>query len=703
MFKLSFPLTRYYLTARTTSEQQRCHPTPKIGTHLRHLDSLRGIACLMVLFAHLNAVPLLAGIPDYVGAAGVGIFFVLSGFLITRILLADRLAGKSLTEFYNRRVARIFPIYYLTLATIAVFWPGKEIAWAATFSFNFQFLAGAHNYFSAEAAAAMPPVAHFWSLCVEEHFYWLWPIAVMVLPRFSLRYVLGLLILATPAMTYFLARWLGSAGFSNSDVEGLLSRVTFTQLVAISFGGLIALHESWLSQPALTLGKRSLPRAALVGTMLIIAGVVWSLASVKKMAVLHSALAGTSLHVICSGVFLIAFAIESLGRSHSLVSIGTISYGLYLYHLPVYAALGLTNLNGAASVWIGLVALTTTLILAAMSYRFVERPILNFVRTRQKTREPNKRSYSAHLGKLLTFTVAVLFAYSMTKSILELRRVASSMVPMRTVETDVAAAPVTGFKATVSTIVVGSSHAHMGIAAPEFHDVAYNLGFGGQDAWYDCEIVKSYVGRLPSLKRVVFCVDGLTIHSSLAATESQKWRQSLYYHAYGIRARFHDESLYSPIVLASTEVARCSLDMMKKQQELFDEPNRGWLQAWENTGAFNQEYGKQRAHSFEHVLLPRVEENVSYFLATIQLCQSRGIECILVTVPTHASYRDNFSPQYRAETEAAIQRIVEATGVSFLNYEGDHRFVEGDFFDCDHLNKLGAIKFTRILDADLPR
>src|SRR5262245_17194238 len=103
------------------------------ANHLSQLDALRGIACLLVLIAHLKAIPYLRGIPETVGVAGVGIFFVLSGFLITRILLADRAAGRGLLEFYNRRVARIFPIYYLTIAILAIVWPGQELLWAATF------------------------------------------------------------------------------------------------------------------------------------------------------------------------------------------------------------------------------------------------------------------------------------------------------------------------------------------------------------------------------------------------------------------------------------------------------------------------------------------------------------------------------------------------------------------------------------------
>lgn len=72
----------------------------KSGPHLPQMDSLRGIACLMVLIAHLKAVRFMHWVPDFLGEAGVGIFFVLSGFLITRILLSDRAAGRGLTSFY---------------------------------------------------------------------------------------------------------------------------------------------------------------------------------------------------------------------------------------------------------------------------------------------------------------------------------------------------------------------------------------------------------------------------------------------------------------------------------------------------------------------------------------------------------------------------------------------------------------------------
>ncbi|WP_435011609.1 acyltransferase family protein [Tundrisphaera lichenicola] len=106
------------------------------------LDSVRAIACLLVLIVHLNAVRGLHGLPQIVGTAGVGIFFALSGFLITRILLQAEPSWKSFHAFYNRRVVRVFPIYYLLLFCLLMIRPAVELGWAASFSFNLLYVIG---------------------------------------------------------------------------------------------------------------------------------------------------------------------------------------------------------------------------------------------------------------------------------------------------------------------------------------------------------------------------------------------------------------------------------------------------------------------------------------------------------------------------------------------------------------------------------
>src|SRR5262249_44746682 len=131
------------------------------------LDGLRAVAVLLVLWAHV--APDLPGYPAALAAAralidpgslGVDLFFVLSGFLITRILLAERASGHAVGWFLLRRALRILPAYWLLLGLMWCLRPGPEMPWCALYLANFWFIA--HDVWS--------PLKHTWSLSVEEHF-----------------------------------------------------------------------------------------------------------------------------------------------------------------------------------------------------------------------------------------------------------------------------------------------------------------------------------------------------------------------------------------------------------------------------------------------------------------------------------------------------------------------------------------------------
>ncbi|HEX3148665.1 MAG TPA: acyltransferase [Gemmataceae bacterium] len=140
------------------------------------LDGLRGLAILGVLFHHFADF---AG-KTWPGWLGVELFFVLSGFLITRILLAERDRAddrrRTLVVFYARRALRIFPIYFLTLGILWAinFQQSRQLGWwLGTYTYNWY--AGTVKFSGS--------YAHFWSLCVEEQFYLIWPLIALFCPR----------------------------------------------------------------------------------------------------------------------------------------------------------------------------------------------------------------------------------------------------------------------------------------------------------------------------------------------------------------------------------------------------------------------------------------------------------------------------------------------------------------------------------------
>ena len=142
------------------------------------LNSLRAIAIILVLIEHFAYA---IGSHFSAGYYGVDLFFVLSGFLITNILLKknDNTNFKNWVNFIGRRALRIFPIYYLTILLLLIldYQPlKKELLYVATYTYNY-----AWEYFE----LPLSNISHFWSLAVEEQFYLVWPIIVLSFLKFK--------------------------------------------------------------------------------------------------------------------------------------------------------------------------------------------------------------------------------------------------------------------------------------------------------------------------------------------------------------------------------------------------------------------------------------------------------------------------------------------------------------------------------------
>jgi peptidoglycan/LPS O-acetylase OafA/YrhL len=334
-------------------------PPTNDTAYRRQLDGLRALAVFGVLVSHLTAFG------DNGGGYGVALFFVLSGYLITGILLRCRTlveSGQSLLvtlrQFYVRRGLRILPIVYLVLA---VGWLlgdpeiRRLIWWHLGYVSNFLF-----------AVQGYPAkTAHFWSLAIEEQFYVIWPLFIILCPRRAITGTIGVLILLSALFRAVSGQWF--AGFPEM--------LTPTVSDALCFGALLTLAE----------GDRRLARLLAWGgppAAVIAAAAFFDLVPIDGAAALSAVF-------FCRGLafaWLVGLAARGetgpLGRvleAPALVYIGKISYGIYVYHpfidaLYAYVA---EKLQFGSVHWLvrfGLVTLAS-IGLAALSWRFFEAPI----------------------------------------------------------------------------------------------------------------------------------------------------------------------------------------------------------------------------------------------------------------------------------------------------------------------------------------
>lgn len=334
--------------------------------HLQYLpfvDGLRAVAVLAVIFYH-------AGLGIGGGYVGVDVFFVISGYLITGLILKELDAGKfHITEFWERRVRRILPALAVVVAASlaagwCLFFPqdfkelGRSVLALAAFVSNVYFYFG-EGYFA--PGAEVKPLLHTWSLAVEEQFYLLFPFLLLAVWRNSRRRLIPLLLI------------LGAVSFGLSiDFSYAHPRANFYLLPSRAWelltGGLLA------ALPARPAARPWICEAASLGGL----GAVFAAVILYSS---HTRFPGLSAALPCFGTAAIIWsngsALTGAGRllaARPLVFIGKISYSLYLWHWPVLVYYQYWMLGPVPAVQ-RLLLLVLSGLLAAWSWKFVETPV----------------------------------------------------------------------------------------------------------------------------------------------------------------------------------------------------------------------------------------------------------------------------------------------------------------------------------------
>jgi peptidoglycan/LPS O-acetylase OafA/YrhL len=345
---------------------------PKI---IPEFDGLRGIAIAVVLLFHLK-VP-----GTSLGWLGVQLFFVLSGTLITGILLDSKEKEGYFKNFYARRMLRIFPIYYITLAAV--------MSYALTRGLDVgnwpYYLLYAQNYVLVGGAWAprFPGLlAHTWSLAIEEQFYLIWPLLVWMLSR---RSVMTLSLLGIVGAAVF--RW----GIVISGAEpGLAIAPLPAQIDALCAGAVVALLlRSNVSDPKLFASAW----AALVGSGLAVALLVMANGPERYWS--PAEWVGGPGNFVFSTVAAVFFAslitlailgvptLSAVLKVRVLRHLGRISYGIYLYHYPAFFLVDAVEHRLGlqwGSVWGGLLKVAVTYGCAVASWHLLEKRLLGLKR-----------------------------------------------------------------------------------------------------------------------------------------------------------------------------------------------------------------------------------------------------------------------------------------------------------------------------------
>src|SRR5579872_614330 len=359
-----------------------------VPSRVPELDGFRACAVLMVLVHHMFygwKTPALARLPHMIrvpieqGWHGVDLFFVLSGFLITGILLDSKDSEHYFRNFYTRRVLRIVPLYATCIILMYFGYPksGKyfllSMVYLANFAFCFR-VGIPHG----------PGV--FWSLAIEEHFYLVWPFAVRIFNRAWLLVIITTIVIGSPILR-------GICAHAGMDPEQQIYPYSFFRLDALAMGGFLAL---WFRSRYYNRASALTIACALAGLTLLMMPLGRRYGIMNTKSAIATALHYSQYAFVFAGFLALAVAHQgstftALLRTRAARITADLSYCIYLIHLTVgdfyyriLSALRIKDVSqlgvvGSISLRIAVVG-SVTFGLAALSKRFLEDPFLRLKR-----------------------------------------------------------------------------------------------------------------------------------------------------------------------------------------------------------------------------------------------------------------------------------------------------------------------------------
>lgn len=353
----------------------RLRPLPSLKARIPELDGLRGVAILLVVLYHYleplhrNAQGTLyyALAPARMGWIGVDLFFVLSGYLIASILMENRDSPAFFRTFYIRRFCRILPLYLVVVVGcyvvhhLVVRTPGPPLYQYLTFTQNF--------WMAAAGQFGIGLLAVTWSLAVEEQFYVLLPPLVRFNPpRRLLAIVIGCMLLA-PVLRYLCIAKAGPQGMFVAQV------LPFTHLDTLMLGVLLA----WMHARDLAIPRRLVRVVWVISAAFIAFSAFQPPGPIAVIPPLAATFFYVAVTLFCASTLAIALdgGFRFL-RWKALTYTGLISYGLYLLHQPLNAAMHMVFRQNWTDVRLAIVSFAVVYIISALSWEWFEKRFVRF-------------------------------------------------------------------------------------------------------------------------------------------------------------------------------------------------------------------------------------------------------------------------------------------------------------------------------------
>lgn len=344
--------------------------------YMPQLDALRAFAVLFVLIQHwLTDRSWLLSVPF--GMIGVTLFFVLSGFLISRILLQSKLTAESnntgvlhvLRQFYIRRTLRIFPIYYITLIILFIF----NIENIRDIFIWFIFYASNIYFYLIHDWAGV--LSHLWTLAVEEQFYIIWPLILLFTPRKHLLKIIIIMILTGPVSRTVLFYF-----SDKSDITiDLISILMPTCMDCFALGGLLAYLRIYKDKNFDFNNIFAYLFLALNILILVVSGFFEE--NTYKIFIYRFSVSVISMYLIAKAGIGFNGHLKKIFENRYLIYFGKISYGIYLFHAFIPPLYKYFNLPQSGNIYIQFFFQGAILtLLSSISWYIIEKPIIELKR-----------------------------------------------------------------------------------------------------------------------------------------------------------------------------------------------------------------------------------------------------------------------------------------------------------------------------------